>query len=97
METIKPNVLELFRDLKQIANSIPADYGGGRPLAKSFLMAYVALKYDLKNYVEIGVYRGRSFFPLAYAAKLMSSTTIKPPSLTNGKYRSTSCMTYFVS
>ena len=71
METIKPGVLELFRDLKPIADAIPADLGGGCPLAKSFLMAYIALKYDLKNYVEIGVYKGRSFFPMAHAIKLM--------------------------
>src|SRR6185503_10298417 len=71
MEIIKPSVIELFRGLKQIAEAIPAGFSRGYPLSKSFLMAYIALKYDLKNYVEIGAYKGRSFFPMAYAAKLM--------------------------
>lgn len=71
METIKPSVVELFKDLKSIVDAIPVDFGGGCPLSKSFLMAYIALKYDLKNYVEIGVYMGRSFLPMAHTIKLI--------------------------
>lgn len=66
---MNPNVVDLFTDLRRIVERIPADMGGGCPLAKSFLMAYLALTLDLKTYVEIGVYRGRSFFPMAYAAR----------------------------
>jgi hypothetical protein len=69
MSIPKPSVIELFQSTKQIVNRIPTDFGGGSPLAKSFLMAYIALEYDLKNYVEIGIYRGRSFFPMAYVSK----------------------------
>jgi glycosyltransferase involved in cell wall biosynthesis/predicted O-methyltransferase YrrM len=70
MDTV-PDTIELFGNLKKIVNKIPADFGGGSPLCKTFLMAYIAMEYNLKNYVEIGVYRGRSFFPMAYAAKLL--------------------------
>jgi len=72
MNTTNPDVIELLRDLKQIVTQIPVDFAGGSPLSKTFLMAYLALEYDLKNYVEIGIYRGRSFFPMAYAAKLLN-------------------------
>jgi len=49
---------------------IPVDMGGGSPISKTFLMSYIMLMYDLKNYVEIGVYRGRSFFPMALTTKM---------------------------
>ncbi|MGD0877562.1 MAG: glycosyltransferase [Anaerolineales bacterium] len=71
MKTIRPSNVELFRALRKIVNKIPVDFGGGCPLQKSFLMSYIFLKYDLKNYVEIGVYRGRSFLPMAYVARIM--------------------------
>ena len=72
MSTAKPTVIELLRDLKQIIARIPGDFGGDSPLSKIFIMAYLALEYNLKNYVEIGVYKGRSFFPMAYVAKLLN-------------------------
>lgn len=71
MDPKRPGVIELFADLKRIAARIPADLGGGCPLSKSFLMAHLALEFGLKTYVEIGVYRGRSFFPMAYASRLL--------------------------
>ena len=70
MKLSNPDVIELYRSLEQIAARIPGDFGGGRQVSKTFLMAYLVLAYDLKNYVEIGVYRGRSFFPMAHTAKL---------------------------
>ena len=69
---VKPDVIKLFRDLHGIVEKIPADFGGGSPLSKTTLMVYLALENNLQNYVEIGVYRGRSFFPMAYAAKRLN-------------------------
>ena len=46
------------------------DFGGGSPLDKCYVMAYLAVNLNLKNYVEIGVYRGRSLFSMAEAFKL---------------------------
>jgi glycosyltransferase involved in cell wall biosynthesis len=66
---VTPDVVELFTELRPIVERVPADLGGGCPLAKAFLMAYLALTFELKTYVEIGVYRGRSFFPMAHACK----------------------------
>ena len=65
-----PQKTELLRNLRQIVDRIPVDLGGGCPLSKSFLMSYLTLEFNLRNYVEIGVYRGRSFFPMAYSVQL---------------------------
>ena len=65
----KSNHIDLLKALTEISTKIQSDYGGGSPLSKTFLMANLAIDYELLNYVEIGVYRGKSFFPLAYAAK----------------------------
>ena len=65
------HIMELFQDLKGIVDRIPPDFGGGSPLPKIVTMANIALEYDIKNYVEIGVYRGRSFFPMAHVVKLL--------------------------
>ena len=52
----------LFSELSKIDKAILTDFGGGSPLPKTFIMAKVALQLHVKNYVEIGVYRGKSFF-----------------------------------
>jgi glycosyltransferase involved in cell wall biosynthesis len=63
------NNFDLYCDLSKIINKIQVDFGGGSPISKTILMASLFLNYHLKNYVEIGVYRGRSFFPMAYIAE----------------------------
>ncbi len=65
------NTVELYKDLSRIVDQIPTDFGGGCPISKSFLMAKIALSNNLKTYVEIGIYRGRSFFPMARAMQLL--------------------------
>lgn len=57
----------LFEKVKMIHDQIPNDDMGGSPLDKCFLMAYLARRLELKTFVEIGVYRGRSLFPVASA------------------------------
>lgn len=60
----------LFNRIKYIqSSSIINDLRGGNPLSKCFIMAYLASYFKLKNYVEIGVYKGRSLFSVAQAFK----------------------------
>ncbi|MBZ9622613.1 glycosyltransferase [Clostridium sp. FP2] len=60
----------LFNRLKDIqSSSFLNDFGGGDPLSKCYIMAYLASFFKLKNYVEIGVYKGRSLFSVAQAFK----------------------------
>ncbi|QFR34840.1 glycosyltransferase [Ancylobacter sp. TS-1] len=56
-----------LRKLAAMAHSIPSDTGGGSPLDKLYVMAGLGERLDLKSFVEIGVYRGRSLFPLAWS------------------------------
>jgi len=71
MITRTPDNIALLEDLKRIQNLIPVDLGGCCTLSNSFLMSHLILEYNLKNYLEIGVYRGRSFFAAAYAVKIL--------------------------
>lgn len=57
----------LFERVKQVQDTIKTDSMGGSLLEKCFVMAYLAQRFKLKNYVEIGVYRGRSLFSVAVA------------------------------
>lgn len=56
-----------IRKLADLAEAIPTDTGGGSTLDKLYVMAGIAARLDLKSYVEIGVYRGRSLLPLAWS------------------------------
>jgi Methyltransferase domain len=57
----------LYSDMRELLNGIPSDFGGGCSLRKAYLLAWLIRKFDLKNTLDIGVYRGRSFFPQALA------------------------------
>lgn len=59
----------LFERVSEANKRIPKDFVGGSGLPKCFLMAYLVRLFNLKNYVEIGVYRGKSLFPVAVAIK----------------------------
>lgn len=48
-----------------ISASVPVDGGGGSSLIKVFLLAELIVAEGLQTIVEIGVYRGRLFLPLA--------------------------------
>lgn len=58
-----------FRDYYDLYSLIDSDFGGGSPLYKTYLMAYLIKYRMLKTFVEIGVYRGKSFLPLACVIK----------------------------
>lgn len=62
--------MRLLREIENLLERIPSDYfGGGTLLEKCHLMSHLAAQKRLSPYVEIGVYRGRSFFPLALTAR----------------------------
>lgn len=60
---------KLYSDIGKILDDIPIDLGGGCSLDKAYLLAWLIRRHDLKQTVDIGVYRGRSFFPQALAHK----------------------------
>ncbi len=52
----------------KITNSdIRSDTGGGSSLEKVFLLSYLVQNQNLKSFIEIGVYKGKSFFPIAHS------------------------------
>ena len=60
----------LFNRLKDIqSRSYLNDSKEGDSLPKCYIMGYLASFFKLKNYVEIGVYKGRSLFSVAQAFK----------------------------
>lgn len=66
---ISKNDKSFFWDCFDVYSKIDADFGGGSPIYKTYLMACL-IKYNmLKTFVEIGVYRGKSFLPLANVIK----------------------------
>jgi glycosyltransferase involved in cell wall biosynthesis len=62
--------LTLFEVCTLFDTLILSDFAGGSPLEKTFLMAYLIKNQNLKSFAEIGVYRGKSFFPCAYSINL---------------------------
>ena len=69
---IKSNHAVLTDAIRKIHSIIPQDFGGGCSFEKAFLMGLVIKEFELKNTADIGVYRGRSFFPQAIAHQLYS-------------------------
>ena len=58
---------ELYSDIMKVLDRIPIDLGGGCSVDKAYLFAWLIRRYELKQTVDIGVYRGRSLFPQALA------------------------------
>jgi glycosyltransferase involved in cell wall biosynthesis/predicted O-methyltransferase YrrM len=60
----------LFNRVKDIqSRSFLQEFGEDDSLPRCYIMAYLASYFKLKNYVEIGVYKGRSLFSVAQAFK----------------------------
>jgi glycosyltransferase involved in cell wall biosynthesis/predicted O-methyltransferase YrrM len=60
----------LFNRVKNIqSRSFLNEFEGDDSLPRCYIMAYLASYFKLKNYVEIGVYKGRSLFSVAQAFK----------------------------
>lgn len=84
----KPTIFEIC---KKVEGDIIGDFGGGSPLPKTFLMAYLIQEQQLKSFVEIGVYRGRSLFSVAYSIFLNGGTSfgVDPYSLGDAREKDT--------
>jgi hypothetical protein len=63
---------EVRREVARILQAIPQDFGGGCPKDKALRMVALICRFGLKTTVDIGVYRGRSFFPQAAAHRLVT-------------------------
>lgn len=79
--------LTIFEACQKIAKEIPGDFGGGSPVPKTLVMAYLVQEQQLKKFVEVGVYRGRSLFPVAYSIFLNdgNSVGVDPYTLSDAK------------
>jgi Methyltransferase domain len=62
-----PAMAALHRGIVRALDPIPIDFFGGCSVSKGFVMAELIRRFDLKTSVDIGIYRGRSFFPQAVA------------------------------
>ncbi len=61
---------QVFKQITKVFNKIPQDFGGGCSLLKARLFAQLIIDNNLKCSIDIGVYKGRSLFPQAFAHKL---------------------------
>lgn len=68
-----PKEYDYIRDYQ---NGILVDTGGGCPWSKAKIMIDIIVERNLKTCVEIGVYRGRSFFPIVYACSLTKGSAL---------------------
>jgi hypothetical protein len=66
----------LQRQIEACLAQLPADDGGGCPLDKALWMAETIVSEKLSCSVEIGVYKGRSFFPQAMAQRELGGLAI---------------------
>ncbi|HEY1797517.1 MAG TPA: class I SAM-dependent methyltransferase [Stellaceae bacterium] len=60
----------LFGVIASALNLIPSDFGGGCPVPKANVLAWLIRHFNIRATCEIGVYRGRSLFPQAIAHKV---------------------------
>ena len=63
---------QLVTEVVRVNQNINIDFGGGCSIEKALVMSYLIKEFSIKTSVDIGVYRGRSFFPQAVAHKLYS-------------------------
>lgn len=68
----RDKMIKFFKQVEKVLGSIPIDFGGGCSVEKAYLMGALIIHYDLKISLDIGIYRGRSFFPQALAHKQFS-------------------------
>lgn len=59
----------LYSKVKRYGESIKNHEMGASPISKCFLMSYLIDRMSMKNYVEIGVFQGRSLFSVASVLK----------------------------
>ena len=55
----------LRAEVAEILDSVPIDFGGGCSVSKATMLAYIIKSERIARSIDIGIYRGRSFFPQA--------------------------------
>lgn len=63
-------------EIRRILSSIPIDFGGGCSLSKALILGDLCSRGDSGTSVDVGVYRGRSFFPQAIAFRALGRGTV---------------------
>lgn len=71
-----PAMSSLYREVSRTLAPIPIDFFGGCSVNKGFVMAELIRRFDLKESIDIGIYRGRSFFPQAVAHRRWTNGTV---------------------
>ena len=66
----------IFEQCKKSDKNIPGDIGGGSTLSKVFLVSYLVQEMKLMSFLELGVYRGKSLFPISYSIFLNGGHTV---------------------
>ena len=66
----------IYGECLKVSSEIEGDFGGGSPIPKTHLMAYLVQNQNLKKYVEVGIYKGRSLFPVAYSISLNAGFSV---------------------
>ena len=56
--------------LTAMVREVPLDFGGGCSAAKALALADLMIQFDVRDAIEIGVYRGRSLLPVAEVLRL---------------------------
>lgn len=65
----------LLSEITSVLAKVPIDFGGGCSVRKAYVMAWLIERFKLARSLDIGVYRGRSFFPQAIAHRQAGSGT----------------------
>lgn len=68
--------MDLKKEIYNILSSIEIDFGGGCSTKKAVIMGYLIKKYKFSATLDIGVYKGRSFFPQAISHKVKRGGTV---------------------
>jgi len=77
----------IYEICKKTDKEIKSGFLGGSPVSKTFLMSWLIQNQNLKSYIEIGVYKGKSLFPVAYSIYKNNGKSygIDPYTLDNAK------------
>jgi predicted O-methyltransferase YrrM len=64
---------EAARQLGEIVDAVPLDFGGGSGETKALVFADLIVRFGLRDAIEIGVYRGRSLLPIAAMLRMQGA------------------------
>jgi hypothetical protein len=69
-------LIKLRYKINKCFNDIPIDFGGGCSKSKAGVIGGLILARHFEQSIDIGVYRGRSFFPQALAYQILGRGTV---------------------